>query len=204
MSRKHSVEGEIARIENILAQGALLQRLPDGGAKLQARVRELRSELQRVTELETLVAAASIVSDSTSDDKPAPEPAEAGMSSDGGSPAGGQEASTAPREDPAALRDRRGDKDGDGSKAEGLLRDRQFQLEMGEKYRHQRVDVKAEIRRCLGGQLSEDELARRLQDVDEKFFLTFDETVKADREIADARRRQELQAMKRKNTPSTR
>ena len=73
---------------------------------------------------------------------------------------------------------------------------------MGEKYKHFRVDARDELKKTFRSQLCEEEVARMCSAVEPNYLLSYDETIKMEKEIADFLRREELQAMKRKNNPS--
>ena len=80
--------------------------------------------------------------------------------------------------------------------------EKKFLLEMGEKYKHFRVDARDELKKTFRSQLCEEEVARMCSAVEPNYLLSYDETIKMEKEIADFLRREELQAMKRKNNPA--
>ncbi|CAJ1019059.1 hypothetical protein Q4I30_001821 [Leishmania utingensis] len=78
--------------------------------------------------------------------------------------------------------------------------------EMGLKYKDQRVDVEATVRRMYEGALSEAEIQRILHGVPFRFFLTYTETCEMERQLAREARKAELrklaaQAARHRDTP---
>ncbi|KAK7198897.1 hypothetical protein NESM_000856300 [Novymonas esmeraldas] len=67
--------------------------------------------------------------------------------------------------------------------------------EMAEKYRDQRVDVEATVRRMYEGAVSEGEIQRIIHSVPPHFFLTYAETCEMERQLAKEARRAELQKL---------
>lgn len=65
--------------------------------------------------------------------------------------------------------------------------------EIAQKYKDQRIDVEATVRRMYEGILSEGEIQRILQSVPPRFFLTYSETCEMERQLARDARKAELQ-----------
>ncbi|GET86726.1 hypothetical protein, conserved [Leishmania tarentolae] len=67
--------------------------------------------------------------------------------------------------------------------------------EIAQKYKDQRIDVEATVRRMYEGILSEGEIQRTLRSVPPGFFLTYTETCERERQLARDARKAELQRL---------
>jgi hypothetical protein len=84
--------------------------------------------------------------------------------------------------------------------------DAEFARKMGEKYRYHRTDTESELRKSFELLLSETEIKRRVAEIPNPvtFLMTYDETLKMQRETMARERKRELERLRRRREEAER